>query len=222
MAACVLVQSTGQERRFHSRLTGGIDEAEHRERHADRVHEATAFFSDTGTRFRSYAILGSLACHFLQSLRPQITEIAVTYGPESHSKNRCDVFFSELRQALKQQSSGEKDVLDETDLVACYTTWFEYRRSKDPTKQPTFFKVFEPNRARHEVRVATMKPATLPAPLRGCHRWTMRCNDKRRPSLLNSSNQLTAVDVSCTGYKNFGLARHGMTKLATIIDTTGA
>ena len=48
--------------------------------------------SDTGTHFRSYAVLGSLACHFLQNLRPQISEIAVTYGPESHSKNRCDGF----------------------------------------------------------------------------------------------------------------------------------
>ena len=51
------------------------------------------FVSDTGTHFRSYSVLGSMAEHLMGRLKPQIAEIAVMYGPESHAKCKVDGLF---------------------------------------------------------------------------------------------------------------------------------
>ena len=169
--------------------------------------------SDTGTHFRSYTVLATCACNLLQALRPTIAEIAWHFGPEAHFKNRVDGLFAELREALRQ-ASLEGNFLEDKELVEAYQAWWASRSAQDPLKIPATFTLFEPAAAKSGVPLSCFKPATLPAQIRGCHRWAFRVNDTRYRSLVNPSGILTAVDVNCQGFRDFGLVRTGHTTQA--------
>ena len=124
-----------------------------------------------------------------------------------------DGHFSELRRALDQQAL-ETDVVTEQELCECYTRWWSERMERDPLKPPATFVLYEPTQHKSEVQLTSLKAASLPSPIRGCHRWQLRCNDIRRKNLLAPSGLLTGVDINCTGWTGVGLQKTGGTKAA--------
>ena len=142
--------------------------------------------SDCGTHFRAYAVLGTCGHTFLESLRQQIQEVCWHVLPEAHAKNAVDGLFSQLREAARTMSLVD-DILSDADLCLAYETWWAHRRTIDPTKPPAEFVLYQPDRAKHLVRLSAFSVASLPFTVRGVHRWQMRLNDKRRKHIDNGN-----------------------------------
>ena len=51
--------------------------------------------------------------------------------------------------------------------------------------------------------------------LRGCHRWSLRCNDTRRKMHMNRDGLLTGVKIACEGFRAVSLTRTGWTAAAS-------
>ena len=176
--------------------------------------------SDTGAHFRSYLVLGSLASNLLQEWKPTIMTIRVFYGCEGHYKNPVDGFFSQLREALRVAAQAS-DVETADDLVACYKAyWAEHTRA-DPSKCPCRVFLWQPSQDRHLVKLSHIKAASLPALLKGCHRWTLHVHDNRRVGLTKYEGVLTGVDVVCHGIRGSTVRRFGCTRAAVVADATG-
>ena len=122
--------------------------------------------SDTGTHFRSYMVMGTVANEFLRWLRPAFTEVSLFFGAESHFTNRYDGLLSQLRETLRQ-ASMEEDVLSDACLVRVYRKWWDFRCEVDPGKWPASFHLFEPELQRHEVKLSMMVQSSLPASIMG-------------------------------------------------------
>jgi hypothetical protein len=146
------------------------------------------FWSDAGTHFRNYTVLGALGVTIPEQYK---LSTAVNFGPESHFKNPADGQFAVFDNSVSDWTQ-RNEIHDEAQLVHALQADYELRKAQQPLlAEEKYFNFVPPERS--SIVTKTINPKSLPANLTSCHCWSFTYHDKRRKAVTNSLGVVTGI-----------------------------
>ena len=152
-------------------------------------------WSDTGTHFRGYKILGTIGVQFVEDFK---MDQQVRYGPEEHFKNPVDGEFSRVNYIIRD-ASMHSHLTEIPHLVRVCREDYDMRRASTSKEIPEeYYEEFRPPCHKSNVKTLTFKASSLPTRIKLCHAWDFTRSDKRRVRMLGTGDRkFEATGVFC-------------------------
>jgi hypothetical protein len=155
-------------------------------------------WSDTGPSYRAARFLGTVGLRWAYEFN---LKFVVNFGLEHHAKNRCDGWFGNIKTAIRDRARAVT-IASPSDALEALRRRYPEDDRVGPRRTRLHLDEIVPSveKSKMEDVLPTIRPDSLPLPVRACHSYSFTPNDERR-SDWHGADKVTMTGMTCRGHR---------------------